>query len=91
LFATGTRNQSVIGRQRIERSEELETLDQCANERVHWDHSLGFQFTERHVDRPLILAGCVKAIEGEIGSFADAHAGVAKQQEHVAAEVVSSQ
>jgi hypothetical protein len=41
------------------------------------------------VDRPLILAGWVKAIKGKIGSFADAHAGVAKQQEHVGAQVVS--
>jgi len=31
------------------------------------------------VDRPLIIAGSVKAIKGKIGSFADAHAGVANR------------
>ena len=87
----GTGKQTAIGRQRIEGPEEAETLDQCANERVHRDHSLGFQFTERPLDRPLILAGWVKAIDGKIGSFANAHAGVAKQQEQVGAEVVSSE
>ena len=86
----GTGKQTTIGRQRIEGPEEAETLDRCANERVHRDHSLGFQFTERHVDRPLILAGRVKALEGKIGRFANAHTGVAKQQENVGAEIVSS-
>ena len=87
----GTGQQTAIGGQRIERAEEAETLDQLTNERVDRDHPFGLQLAERHVNRPLIGAGGVEAIEGQIGRFADAHAGVAKQQEDVGAEIVAAQ
>jgi hypothetical protein len=50
-----------------------------------------FQFAERNVNRPLILAAGVKTIEGKIARFADAHAGVTKQQENIAAEIIAAQ
>jgi len=43
------------------------------------------------VNRPLIGAGSVETIEGKVGRFADAHAGVTKQQEDVGAEIVAAQ
>jgi len=43
------------------------------------------------VNRPLIGAGSVEAIEGKVGRFADAHARVTKQQEDVGAEIVAAQ
>ncbi len=40
---------------------------------------------------PLIRAGGAEAIVGEIGTFADAHAGVTDQQKRVPAEIVAAE
>src|SRR2546430_9725470 len=47
-------------------------------------------FAERHMNRPLIRAGGAQAIDGEIGTFPDAHAGVAHQQEDIATQIVAA-
>ena len=86
-----TGQQAAIGGQRIEGAEEAETLDQLTHEGVYRDHAFGLQLAERHVNRPLIRAGGVETIEGKVGRFADAHAGVAKQQEDVGAEIIAAQ
>ena len=91
LPGCGTGQQTAIGGQRIERAEEAKTLDQFTDEGIDRDHAFGFQLAERHVNRPLIRAGGVETIEGEIDGFADAHAGVAEQQEDVGAEIVAAQ
>jgi hypothetical protein len=44
---------------------------------AHRDHSLGLQLAERTVNRPPIRADIVEAIIGKIGTFSDAHSGVA--------------
>jgi hypothetical protein len=90
-FAARTCQEPAVGRQRIERAEEAETLDQFADERIDRHHPFGFQFAERNVNRPLMLAAGVKTIEGKIARFADAHAGVTKQQENIAAEIIAAQ
>jgi hypothetical protein len=43
------------------------------------------------VNRPLIRAGRAKAVEGQIGTFTDAHAGVAHQQKGIATQVVAAE
>jgi hypothetical protein len=43
------------------------------------------------VNRPLIRAGRAKAVEGQIGTFTDAHAGVANQQKGIATQVVAAE
>src|ERR1035437_2220316 len=73
----GAGQQPAISGQRIERTEEAETLDQLTHEGVYGDHPFGLQLAERHVNRPVIGTGGVEAIEGKVGRFADAHAGVA--------------
>ena len=78
-------------RARIERTEEAKTLDEFTDKRVYRDHPFGFQLAERHMNRPLIRAGGVETIEGKIDGFADAHAGVAKQQEDVGAEIIAAE
>jgi hypothetical protein len=40
------------------------------------------------VNRPLIRTGRAKAAEGQIGTFTDAHAGVANQQKSIATQVL---
>ena len=76
--AAATGQQSAIRGRCIERTEEAKTLDESAHKRVDGDHALGLQFSERHLNGPLIGAGCVEAIEGEVGRFADAHTRVAE-------------
>jgi hypothetical protein len=61
------------------------------NERIDRHHAFGLQFAERHANRPLIRARGVQAIAGEVGCLADAHAGMAQQQEHIRGEVIASE
>ena len=75
----GTGQQPAVRGQGIKRAEEAKTLDESAHERVDGDHPFRLQLSERHLNGPLIGAGGVEAIEGKVGRFADAHAGVAKQ------------
>ena len=42
------------------------------------------------MNRPLILTAGVEAIEGQIGAFADTHAGVANQQKRVTTQIVAA-
>src|SRR5215472_5250074 len=65
-------------------------MDQIAREGVDGDHPLGFQLAERDMQRPLIGAGNVETVEGEIDGFADAHAGVTEQQEEVGPQIVAA-
>ena len=75
----------------IKGTKESQALDEIANERIHRDHAFGLQFAERHMNRPLIRAGGTEAIEGQIGALADAHAGVANQQEGITAQIVAAE
>jgi hypothetical protein len=43
------------------------------------------------VNGPLIGAGGAQAVEGQIGTFADAHAGVANQQKGIATQIVTAE
>ena len=43
------------------------------------------------MNRPLIRAGGAQAVEGQIGTFTDAHAGVANQQKGIATQVVAAE
>ena len=49
------------------------------------------QFAERHVDGPLVRAYRVQAIIRKVDTLADAHAGVAQQQEDIAGEIVAAE
>ena len=91
LCVRGRAREPAIGRQRIERAKEAEALDEFTDKRVHGDHAFGFQLAERHVNRPLIRAGGAEAIEGQIGTFTDAHAGVANQQKDIAAQIIAAE
>src|SRR6516164_7814628 len=87
----GTCQQAAIYRQWIEGAEEAETLDQLTHEGVYRDHAFRLQLAERHVNRPLIGAGGVEAIEGKVGRLANTHAGVPEQQQDVSAQIVAAQ
>ena len=87
---SGPGQQAAIRSRRIQSAEEAEAMDQIAGEGIDRDHTFGFQLAEGHVKGPLIQAGGVETVEGEIDGFADAHASVAEQQEEVGSEIVAA-
>jgi len=66
-------------------------MNEITDERVHRDHSLSLQLTKRNVNRPAVRAEIVEAIIGKIGTFADAHSGVALQQEYIGGQIVAAE
>jgi hypothetical protein len=61
------------------------------DKRVNRHQAFGFQLSQGHMNGPLLWAERAKTIEREIDAFADAHASVAKQQQHIAGEIVAAQ
>jgi hypothetical protein len=61
-----------------------------ADEGIHRDQTLGLELAEWHEDGPLVRAEWAQAIEGQIGTFGDAHSGVALQQQGSAGEIVAA-
>ena len=66
-------------------------MNEFTDERVHRDHSLGLQLAKRNVNCPLIRAEVVEAIISKIDTFADAHSGVALQQEDIGGQIVAAE
>ena len=91
FFAARTGQEPSIGRQGIKGTKELEASDEFTHKGIHGDHTFCFEFAERHVNGPLIRAGRAKAVERQIGTFTDAHAGMANQQKGIATEIVAAE
>jgi hypothetical protein len=72
-------------------NERIGGSDEFTHKGIHGDHTFRFEFAERHVNGPLIRTGRTKAIEGQIGTFTDAHAGVANQQKGIGTQVVAAE
>ena len=89
FFGARTGQKPSIGRQGIKGTKESEAPDEFTHKGIHGDHTFCFEFAERHVNCPLIRAGGAKAVEGQIGTLTDAHAGVANQQKDVAAQIIA--
>ena len=77
LRGLGRRNSSLGSRS--QRAKEAQRPDELADKRIHRDQPFGFQFSERHMDGPLIRASGTEAVRCEIGALTDAHASVANQ------------
>src|SRR6267142_339096 len=91
FFSARTGQEPLIGRQRIQGTKELEASDEFTHKGIHGDHSFCLEFAERDVNRPLIRAGGAQAVERQIGTFTDAHAGVANQQKDIATQIVAAE
>ena len=91
FFGERASQEPSVGRQRIEGTKESEALDEFTNKGIHGDHAFRLELAERHVNRPLIRARGAEAIKRQIGTFANAHAGVANQQKGVAAQIVAAE
>jgi len=85
------RQEPLISRQRIEGTEEAQALNQVTDEAVDRDHAFGFEFAQRDMDGPLVGTGGAQAVIGQVDALADAHAGVAQQEEEVSAQVIAAQ
>jgi hypothetical protein len=90
FFSARTGQEPFIGRQRIQGTKELEASDEFPHKGIHGDHSFCLELAERDVNRPLIRAGGAQAVERQIGTFTDAHAGVANQQKGIATQIVAA-
>ena len=66
-------------------------LDEITDKRVYRDHSFRLQLAEGHVNCPAIRTDIVEAITGKVGTFTDAHTGMAQQQEDVGRQVVAAE
>src|SRR5258708_3213421 len=91
FFSARTGQEPSIGRQGIKGTKELEASDEFTHKGIHGDHTFCFEFAERHVNGPLIRAGGAQAVEAQIGTFTDAHAGVANQQKGIATQIVAAE
>jgi hypothetical protein len=89
-LATWTRQEPSIGRQRVEGAEETQAVYEITDEGTDGDHAFGFQFAEGDMNRPLVWPRGAETVIGEIGAFADTHAGVAEQEEDISAEIVAA-
>ena len=79
-----------VGRQRIQRTEEAQTVNEIADEGIDRDHAFSFEFAQRHMNRPLVWTGGAKAVIRQVDTLADAHAGVAEQEEDISAQIVAA-
>jgi hypothetical protein len=91
LFAARSRQEEAIVEKWFQRTKEAQPLDEFGDERIHRDQSFGFQFAERDMDGPLIRTSGSEAVRCKIGALADAHSGVAYQQESIRTQVVAAE
>ena len=80
---------SVV-RQWIQRAEEAQSMNEITDEGINRNHAFRFEFAQRYVDRPLVRTYEVQAVIREVNTLADAHAGMAQQQEDISAKIVAT-
>src|SRR6516162_10098682 len=90
-FRARTGQKASIGGERIEESKEAEAVNEVADKAVNRDHAFGLEFAEWDMNRPLIWPHHAETVPGQIGTFSDAHAGMANEQKGIAAQIVTPQ
>src|ERR1019366_9221263 len=85
-FGSRPCQQPSIGRQRVQRTEEAQAVNEFTNEGIDGDHAFCFELAERDMNGPLIRTGGSQAVIRQVTPFADAHAGVTEQEEDVSAQ-----
>lgn len=65
-------------------------MNEIADEGINRNHPFRFEFAQGYVDRPLVRAYGVQAVIGEVNTLADAHAGVAEQEEDISGKIVAA-
>ena len=90
-FVPGQARSRPSGRQRIQRAEEAQAVDEITDEGIDGDHAFGFEFAEGYMNGPLVWTYGAQAVIGQVDAFADTHAGVAEQQEDISAQIVAAE
>ena len=62
LFRTRPRQEESIVGQVFQCAKEPEPLDKLAYERIYWDEPFGFEFSEWHMNSPLVRSSRTKAV-----------------------------
>jgi hypothetical protein len=78
VLAAVTSKQALVWWPWIERAKEAQAMNEVTREGVDGDHTFGLELAEGDLNGPCAGSGRTKAIKGEIGTLADAHAGVAQ-------------
>ena len=91
LLVTRAGQEPAVKREWVERTEEAQTMNDLTNKGIDRDHALGLQFAERNVNGPPVRTGIVEAIIGKINTLANAHSGVAYQQQDVGRQVITAE
>ena len=82
--------EASVVRQRIQGAEEAQSVNEITDEGINRNHAFRFEFAQRYVDRPLVRAYGVQAVLREVNTLADAHAGMAQQQEDISGKIVAT-
>ena len=90
-FRARTRQKESVGGEGIEEPKEPEAVDEIPDKAVYRDQAFGLEFAQWDMNSPLIGSCHAEAIPGQVGAFADPHAGVANQQKGVAAQIVTAE
>ena len=89
LLAVRSREQVPVRRHDVHGTKEAQPLDYFTDEGVDRNQPFGFEFSERHMDRPLIWAYRPKTVTREIGTFANTDSCVSNQQKCISAKIVA--
>src|ERR1700676_3043266 len=73
------------------RTQRTDPVDQLTDRGIHRNPAFGFELAQWHMDGPLTGAERAQTIEREVGTFADAYAGVTQKQQDVTNEVIAPQ
>jgi hypothetical protein len=81
----------AVSGERIQAAQQTETMHDLTDEGIRRNEALGLQLAKGHVNGPVILAHRAQAVQRQIEALADAHAGVAEEQQGVADAIVAPQ
>ena len=90
FFCVWSRQQQAVGGEQIKGTKEAKTVDQLADKRIDWNHSFGLQLAQWDMDCPLIRTRRMEAVIGQIGTFADSHAGMTDEEKGICSQVVAA-
>ena len=91
FFRSRPGQEPSICRQRIQRTEESQSVYEVTDEGIDGDHAFGLELAEGNMNSPLVRTGRAQAVIRQVDAFADTHAGVAEQQEDISDQVVAEE
>ena len=78
VLAAGTRQEVLVGGLGIEGAKEAQAVYEIADESIDRDHAFFLELAQGNLNGPCTRSWRAEAIEGQIGTLADAHACMAQ-------------